>query len=71
MEKIFVHFLIYVLGSPSSYMYLHPIPSEFPIYEENFILFFISAAYVALRLVRQTYATVDYITHTGTTNLAP
>jgi hypothetical protein len=30
MVKIFVHFLIYVLGSPSSYMTLHPIPSEFP-----------------------------------------
>jgi hypothetical protein len=40
MMKIFMHFLIYVLGSPSSYMTLHPIPSEFPyICEENFVSF--------------------------------
>jgi hypothetical protein len=36
--------LIYILGSPSSYMTLQPIPSEFPftVYEETF--FFIIAA---------------------------
>jgi hypothetical protein len=30
---------------PSSYMTLHPIPSEFPytVYEENLVFFFISA----------------------------
>jgi hypothetical protein len=28
--EIFVHFLIYILESPSSYVILNPIPSEFP-----------------------------------------
>jgi hypothetical protein len=41
MVKTFVHFLM--LGSPSSYMTLHPIPSDFPnfliLYEENFVFF--------------------------------
>jgi hypothetical protein len=34
----------YVVGSPSSNMTLHPIPSKFPytVYEENFLSFFIS-----------------------------
>jgi hypothetical protein len=33
-----------ILGGPSSYMTLHPIPSEFPytVYEKNFVFFFIS-----------------------------
>jgi hypothetical protein len=36
--------LPHILGSPSSYMTLHPIPSElnFLIYEENFVILFIS-----------------------------
>jgi hypothetical protein len=29
----------HILGSPFSYMTLHPIPSEFLIYEENFVSF--------------------------------
>jgi hypothetical protein len=34
----------HILGSPSSYMTFHPIPSEFPYtYEENFVFVFISA----------------------------
>jgi hypothetical protein len=43
--EIFVHFLIYcaVLGSPSSFITLQLRHSEFLIYEENFIFFFISA----------------------------
>ncbi len=36
----------HILGSPSLYMTLHPVPSEFPyIYEENFVFFFISVPY--------------------------
>jgi hypothetical protein len=31
---------IHVLGSPSSYMTLQPIPSEFPYIETNFVFFF-------------------------------
>ena len=31
-----------ILGSPSSYMTLQRLYSEFPIYEENFLFFFIS-----------------------------
>jgi hypothetical protein len=40
----FAHFLIHVLGSPSSFMTLQLLPSEcsYIIYEENCILFFIS-----------------------------
>jgi hypothetical protein len=30
----------HILGSPSSYMTLHPIPSEFHIYEEIFFIFY-------------------------------
>jgi hypothetical protein len=30
----------HILGSPSSYMTLHPIPSDFLIKEENFVLFY-------------------------------
>jgi hypothetical protein len=33
-----------MLGSPYSYMTLQLLPPEFPIYEENFLFFFISAA---------------------------
>ncbi len=34
----------HILGSPSSYMTLQPILSEFPyvLYEENFVFFFVS-----------------------------
>jgi hypothetical protein len=34
----------HILGSPSSYMTLHPIPFEFPytVYKEYFVFFFIS-----------------------------
>ncbi len=34
----------HILGSPSSYMTLHPSPSEFPytVYAENLVFFFIS-----------------------------
>ncbi len=41
--EIFAHFLIYVLGNPSSYMTLQLLHSEFPdiLYEEN-IIFFLS-----------------------------
>ncbi len=42
----------HILGSPSSYMTLHPIPSEFPyttVYEENFVFFFISVLSFLLR----------------------
>jgi hypothetical protein len=34
--------IVHVLGSPSSYMTLQPIPSEFPYIEKNFVSFFIS-----------------------------
>jgi hypothetical protein len=37
----FAHFP-HILGSPSSYMTLQPIPSEFPYICENIVLFFIS-----------------------------
>jgi len=34
----------HIIGSPSSYMTLHPIPSKFPyMREENIVFFFISA----------------------------
>jgi hypothetical protein len=41
-------FLLHILKSPSSYMTLQPLPSEFPyaVYEENCILFFISVVYL-------------------------
>ncbi len=32
----------HILGSASSYMTLHPIPSDFNIDEKNFVFFFIS-----------------------------
>jgi hypothetical protein len=33
----------HILGSPSSYMTLHPIPSEYSLkYDQNFVYFFIS-----------------------------
>jgi hypothetical protein len=37
-----------ILGSPSSYITLQPLPSEFPytVHEENFILFFICVYYM-------------------------
>ncbi len=35
----------HILESPSSYMTLHPIPSEFLTDEENFVFFFISAPF--------------------------
>ncbi len=34
----------HILESPSSYRTLHPIPSEFPNIDENFVFFFISVA---------------------------
>jgi hypothetical protein len=39
----------HILGSPSSFMTLHPIPSELS-YEENFVFFFISVQYKNYRL---------------------
>jgi hypothetical protein len=44
--EIFAHFPYTVLGSPSSYMTLQLLHSEFPyIFEDNLIFFFISAQY--------------------------
>ncbi len=42
----------HILGSPSSFMTLHPIPSEFfyTVYEENFVFFFIRVQYKNYRL---------------------
>ncbi len=39
MVKIFVHFLIHILGTPSSYTTLHPIQSEFHIGKFCFLFY--------------------------------
>jgi hypothetical protein len=41
-REIFAHILIHILGSPSSYMTLQLLHSEFPYIEENLIFFFVS-----------------------------